>query len=446
MLETILKIYQFYIEYCDKSTMMILFVISLIYLSCKGKDERIKIVYPSLIMCFVVYNPLFYKYIWIVLLRSVYWRMMWMIPVLPAIAATAVDVITSRKSNITKIITALSVIAVIIMSGTNIYSKEGVYEPRENYYKIPQEAIDVAEAILEVDDDPVTIMPQSLFCYVRQYSAKVKQLYGRNGFLKYISAIKPEELKTFRQMGLDNPDYNYILMNADFSNCEFIIQNSEKPIPEQMLEQYGFHFMKCVSGYDIYQTDIDSTDTSDKWMISENGQTGMDNPTYYTIRDIHDRVLVIDSGCTDNKKDLSNMVESYDYHIDTWIFTSYSPDKIGAFYELIMEEDIIIDNVYVPDISKDDLIKQGSSAEEIEIYDRLAQKLNESSKVNVLNGQDSIYFGELKLRLVQTYDGKKVDAQIIINAPSSKLEFEYGALSDACDVSSYDYPISKVFR
>lgn len=398
MKEALISIYHYYISYCGNSKIMLIFLVSLIYLAFRGKEKRIKIVYPSILMMVIILNPVFYKYIWNVLISSIYWRMMWMIPVIPVIAVAATDLATRFKNIGIKIAVTIAFICMIVVAGSNIYSKEDLFIKADNVYKLPEQSVSVTKELLKYDDNPVVIMPQSLFCYARQYSARVTQLYGRNVFT-FISYIKPEDLKAFKTFEADNPDYDYVLNYAHFNKCEYIVQNENKPIEEELLDKYEYELLSNVDGFNIYKCNRPANEKN-SWMITQNGRDDK-MESYYTLQDSNGNLIIIDGGNAYNRANLEKIIECYDRHISAWILTNYGASAVGAFDALMRNNrGIKIDNIYVPDISEEDYLTKTTNEKAIEMYKKVSASLSEKEGVTVLKTNDVLEYDNLSIRVL----------------------------------------------
>ena len=98
-------------DYFGSSNIIIcLYIGCLIYLCFCGKRTRRLIVYPSMIMTLVIINPICYGLIWTKLIGYAFWRMLWMIPIIPVIICAVLNIdyyIKSKWSTIALMIILL---------------------------------------------------------------------------------------------------------------------------------------------------------------------------------------------------------------------------------------------------------------------------------------------------------------------------------------------------
>jgi len=125
-----------------------LFLISIIYIGIKEENKKVKrfIIYYSVITLLITLNPIFNKIVRPIFTDSVYWRVYWIIPLGVTIAYAAVKVINESEGKIQKVIIAISICLIIIVSGKYIYVYENYVEVG-NPYKGAKE-----HYILDIDD------------------------------------------------------------------------------------------------------------------------------------------------------------------------------------------------------------------------------------------------------------------------------------------------------
>lgn len=129
------------------------------------------------------------------------------------------------------------------------------YMDTENAYKLPQEAIDVADALLELDTEPRVVMCSELYSYVRQYSTDIKMMYGRN-IEGYIDGGRDKD----RELNMnvvyeDITDWSRVAELMREENCRYLVVSQNKKYLEEDMRQYSFILIKQVDGYNIIKLD-----------------------------------------------------------------------------------------------------------------------------------------------------------------------------------------------
>lgn len=173
-MKEILLIFQ---EYTGAGFLTILYLMALLYLWVTEKNKTIQsiFVYGASALQILFFIPLFY-YGYQLLDRGTYYRLLWLLPMTITIAYSGVRILGRYPQ--CGIILGVILIAV---SGKYVYSN--IYMvTAENAYHIPQEAIDVCEAIMpEEGDERVTgVFPDELIHFIRQYSSEIQMAYGRD--------------------------------------------------------------------------------------------------------------------------------------------------------------------------------------------------------------------------------------------------------------------------
>ena len=97
-------------EYYGNRGYLLFAIVAYIYLFFATKESRRKIVYPSVLLAFLVLNPILYKYVYS---KIIYWRLMWLLPNTLAIAYATVLFVRKRKHIAVKVIAFVLVLAAV---------------------------------------------------------------------------------------------------------------------------------------------------------------------------------------------------------------------------------------------------------------------------------------------------------------------------------------------
>ena len=110
---------------------------------------------------------------------NVYWRMLWLLPILTAVAYVGAKAAYSPEKARQRAVALLGVVAVIALCGQFMFTPAN-YQRADNLYKLPKEAVGVSEVIRQSGvDSPKATVPDELVCYIRQYDAGIGLTYGR---------------------------------------------------------------------------------------------------------------------------------------------------------------------------------------------------------------------------------------------------------------------------
>lgn len=406
MLEILREEYDYFLAYSGGSAIMVLYVLSLIYLCFSGKEMRKKLFYPSVVLMLVILNPLCYKLLWSRLLGDVFWRMLWMLPVIPCIAYAAADLLGRCGAYWRSFLLGACLLLVILMSGKSLYAGDTGFVDTDNYYKLPQEALEVSNAILAADSMPRVVAPRSLYCYMRQYDSRIHLMYGRNA-QGYISSITDIHAKVAREMEKEKPDYDYVLMNAGYEGYRFVVTYESKPIGQTILDRYGYAFYTAMSGYHIYANfDIGREENAadgQRFRITQYGRNGS-NYMIYTLEDREGNLVIVDGGGEKSSEDIRKIIREHGNHVLAWIITNYDAGHTGAFNN-IMEKpgDIIVDTVYTMKIDMQKYVESIKDESDKQSAERACALLQELDVQYVKEG-DIISLMGLKLEVLSAWD------------------------------------------
>lgn len=229
-----------------------IFCVALLGCAFFGKRERKLLFWPALLTLIFFFNPLFYRYIGNRFLSGVYWRLLWMVPVIFVTAYFFVEMIYKLRKNGIRIVAAVAVLFCLIVTGERIYTTV-TFQRAENEYKLPQAAIEVADtmAAVGIDWKVKAVVPNELLCYIRQYRCDVGLLYGRNAG-GFISDIGEDEQRVYEQMSQETPDISVITELGKKNGVSFLCFNrSTQNVPEDISE-YGYSLYRTVGDYNIY--------------------------------------------------------------------------------------------------------------------------------------------------------------------------------------------------
>ncbi|MDO5127361.1 MAG: hypothetical protein Q4D54_06405 [Eubacteriales bacterium] len=245
------EIIEYIRRYFNHSPLLYLYIAALLFLLFRGKRIRRMVVYPSMILTVVVMNPICYGYIWIRLIEYAFWRMLWMIPVIPVIGCAVIELGTILHKKWGALVTVSIFVVCMVVFGTNVYQNTTWYQKGNNVYKLPYASVIVAQTILGLDEQPVVLAPSGLYCYLRQYSGDIKLLYGRDAET-YILPLQDTDLIQLHAMIEDNTGTSKELCElAKEHNAEFIVLPDSHTFSE--IGQYGYDFVGWMEGYCLYQ-------------------------------------------------------------------------------------------------------------------------------------------------------------------------------------------------
>lgn len=231
---------------------IVLFLISLVYIFLKRRKEK-KIVYFVSValgtIILVIANPVAIKFLNEYMgFAEVYWRLFWLLPVLVIIAYAVTDLLKD-KGVIWGGILVCGICVAVILCGSCIYVSTS-YKLPENKYKLPAEVIEVSDIILDCSQEQEikAIVPAELSWCMRQYTGKIKLLYGRDG--RPFRAGK-KRYAIYEQMSAPLPDIEMIVRYAKKNKYNFLVMGNGIEMKD-ILSEAGFELVGTVDRYGIY--------------------------------------------------------------------------------------------------------------------------------------------------------------------------------------------------
>lgn len=255
MLQTLSLAWQEYAKFFGTGLYIYLAYASMIYIFIKEKKLRMVLsVFPAILLL-IFFNPVFIKVMYYKYFFGTYWRVLWLFPatILNAYAATRLIFHFKEKS---RQLLAMALVAVLfVLCGKLIYTTEN-FSRRSNWYKLPSAVTTIGYNIAHYSTDswyPLIIVPNELYCSMRQYSSGYQLLYGRDAE-GYMSGISNEEIQTiYEEMCKKEPDVALIVELARNYGVNNIIFNTDYHVLKDSPENYGCLYCGDTDNYSYYQ-------------------------------------------------------------------------------------------------------------------------------------------------------------------------------------------------
>ena len=143
-----------------------------------------------------------------------------------------------------------------------MFSKDN-YVPAQNEYQLPQVTIDIADAIIsdslaaDTGAYPTVVVPDEMLCSMRQYTTKIRLLYGRDAYAYIFNELEEMKAVVHNEMIRQTPDVGKLAVYAKAKNVDYIVFSSVNHKGYQDINMHGYEFVKNVDGYDIYMRQED---------------------------------------------------------------------------------------------------------------------------------------------------------------------------------------------
>lgn len=235
--------------YNNNSFLVPLFLIALLFLWVTEQKKRLRValVYIVTALGVVFVFPL-YAWAGIRIDAEIYYRVLWALPMGILVCYSAVKLMMRFQGIIGRGLVFVLALLVICINGDLVYTKT-LHFKSVNAYHMPQQVIDVAEALKLDNYTPIAVMPAELLPFFRQYTADVFTPYGRN-ILEPAWSFSNE---LYDAMEGDKAYYDAVEVArcAREEHCAYVVLSCAKQIRGGMEEQ-NYFLLDFVQGYYIY--------------------------------------------------------------------------------------------------------------------------------------------------------------------------------------------------
>ena len=179
---------QVFVTFGGNTTVLTLFLLSVLYLALKGKkEEKYLFVTTIVFLAFTVYNPFAVKYILGKLgMVNVYYRFFWILPMVLTIGYACTKIVIGQEKVRRRYLTAVALAAVICFGGNSVLVG-GLPKLPDNQYKMPDDLLAVCTVLHETDGEeaPRVVFEPDFNLIVRQYDASFQLVLDRDMVLTY---------------------------------------------------------------------------------------------------------------------------------------------------------------------------------------------------------------------------------------------------------------------
>lgn len=248
--------------YNNRSFLLPLFLAALLFLWVTEKDRKLRVVLLYLVAALgVVFLCPLYAWVGMKIDKDIYYRVLWALPVGILVCYSAVKLMARFRTMLSRALVFVMAVLVIMMNGDLVYTNS-FHIRSVNAYHIPQQVIDVADALRLDNYKPIAVLPAELLTHFHQYTADVFTPYGRN-------IVEPswsfrDELYDAMEGDKDVYDVAEVARCARNHHCAFVVLSCAKQMNGSMEEQ-GYFLFRFVQGYFIYM------DYNYYWVYKEQG-------------------------------------------------------------------------------------------------------------------------------------------------------------------------------
>ncbi len=188
--------------------------------------------------------------------ESVYWRILWILPVTPVIALAGTELSEDRHTDFLR--SGLAVVflcAAVICANSLLHS--GNYSKTANRQKVPDEVANICNLVQENADEGTTIRlaaDDHIAAYVRVYDPSILMPYGR----RTKGSLDRDSRLLYYLINGDPPlHYGLITKFALSKRCNFISVAIPEDFNTGAMESMGYTLIGTVNQYGVFKQ-IDS--------------------------------------------------------------------------------------------------------------------------------------------------------------------------------------------
>ena len=234
--------------YIGNASLMLLFVLALIYLWAREKRRGYKtvLVYSSVCVLGIFLFPPFLKLFQRFGEGEIYYRLLWLLPIGIVIPYATATVFAACKKKWLGYCIVLLVSAYVIIGGNCVYNAPQLSRA-QNAYQLPQEVVDICDVIVVPGREVKAAFPHELVQYVRQYTPYVILTFGYDSIVERWGMYDAMEEEMRREIS----SASQLAAVARESNTHYIVLNKNHLV-EGNLEDNGFHMVYETENYKVY--------------------------------------------------------------------------------------------------------------------------------------------------------------------------------------------------
>lgn len=229
----------------------LLLVAAVYLLFCKRKEERTKCLLSYLAMVlFVFFFPVTASIIRECIGQDVYWRVLWILPLVPLLAYAGTEFVKGQKRFVVRTALVLMLAAAAAFCGKSLW-QAGNYEKVHNYQQVPDEVAQICDLVNSnrEGDRAHLATDDYIASYVRIYDASITMPYGRAGR----GARSAKSRRLYNQISAPAPNYKAIARLARSRRCNFIVVKLSKETTQAVFEKKGYMLTGMVNEYGVFK-------------------------------------------------------------------------------------------------------------------------------------------------------------------------------------------------
>lgn len=227
----------------------VLYVLNIVNKKDIKHEKKIKATlgYYAIIVFILIITPIFANAMIEVNGEDVYWRVYWLLPIAITIPYMLTQYIFKNPKLIGKITIGLVSIVLLILSGKYVYTEDKFIKVN-NYYKIPDDILEIVEVVSEDDDSYKKLAgPLEFIIYTRQYDGTIILAESRS----FTGTYGKDSIITYLEEG----NLKKVTDKAKAINCNYVVMKHEDEHEDISLVHFGFRVLKQNATYTLYKLD-----------------------------------------------------------------------------------------------------------------------------------------------------------------------------------------------
>lgn len=252
MKETMELVLSTWVSYWGEGFYQYLLLAAVLYLLIwRRKKQSTRTMVPYLLTALVIFAlPLTAGIIYRCIGKSVYWRVLWILPTALVIALAGTELIKERKSRAVQFCLVVLFAAAIGISGKSVW-QAGNYQEVNNNQKVPDEVAQICEIVREDAGDKEVRFASDDFVasYARVYDPSFLMPYGRAGR----GARMEKSIMLYQEMISPSPDYKKIGKLARARRCNYIAVQITEESQKEILAYCGYQEVGMAGRYGVFR-------------------------------------------------------------------------------------------------------------------------------------------------------------------------------------------------
>lgn len=183
----------------------------------------------------------------------VYWRVIWVIPVVPVIACGFTGLAGRIQNAKLQVIPVVLCLLLAGFGGISVW-QAGNYVKVSNNQKVPEEVAQAAEVILQrrSSADSLVVADNHMASYLRVYDPSIQLAFGRDGKGRRSRNGK----RLYNNLNAVEPDYQVVAKRSAKEKCEFLILTIPAERESEALgamESCGYQRITQIDNYSIFE-------------------------------------------------------------------------------------------------------------------------------------------------------------------------------------------------